>query len=85
MLGRICTFSELGSISLGVCTAHSQIWEQSRRLPAEPRFSDGGIPASREGRKKLRKGVCGGGVMAVVWLLRNSIDSQLQRVWGLLE
>lgn len=43
----------LGRISLGICTPHSQIWEQSRRLPAEAHFLDGSITAAREERKKL--------------------------------
>ena len=55
----------LGRISLGICTPHSQIWEQSRRLPAEPRFLDGGITASREEREKLgeRRGGSNGGAL----------------------
>lgn len=42
-----------GRIILGICTPHSQIWGQSRRLPAEPRFLNGNTTASREEREKL--------------------------------
>lgn len=89
MLRRICCIFRpvltLGRISLGICTSHSQIWEQSRRLPAECCFSAGDISVSREERKMLgRQRSRAGEVMAVFSVLRSSVESQLQKVWGLL-